>query len=137
MLIFFIESGPMYYQERIASLHEKAVVTIDGKPQNQAGIKGLETYYQLQPPRRRRAEHHSAIMYRLSKNGQLLDTFRPNINLRSNRKIKFKTMHTNMQKFLKSPMSRGIKIGNRIPQAIQRSVTKVKFKNELKRFQNL
>ena len=77
-------------------------------------------------------EHHSAIMYRLSKKGQLLDNFRPNINLRSNRKIKFKIRRRNMQKFLKSPMSRGIKIWNRIPQAIQRSVTKVKFKNDLK-----
>ena len=131
---FLIESGPIYYQERLKSLHEKAVVTIEGRLQNRIGINGLELYYRLQSPRRRRMEHHSAIMYRLSKKGQLLDNFRPNINLRSNRKIKFKIRRRNMQKFLKSPMSRGIKIWNRIPQAIQRSVTKVKFKNDLKRF---
>ena len=59
----------------------------------------------------RRAEHHSAIMYRLSKKGQLLDNIRPKINLRSNRKIKFKNPGKNMQKFLKSPMSRGIQSG--------------------------
>ena len=76
-------------------------------------------------------------MYRLSKNGQLLDTFRPKINLGSRGKIKFRIPHRNMQKFLKSPMSRGIRLWNRIPQAIQRSTIKVKFKLALKQFDDL
>ena len=97
----------------------------------------LEMYHRLQPPRRRRAEHHSAIMYRLSKNGQLLDTYRPNINLRSRKKIKFKHHRRNMEKFLKSPLIRGIKLWDRIPLAIQRSVTKVKFKNNSRLFTDL
>ena len=127
----------LYYQERITSLHEKAVLTIDGKANNKNNIRGLETIYRLQHPRRRRAEHHSAIMYRLSKNGQLLDTFRPKIHLRSRGKIKFRNLHRNMQKLLKSPLSRGINLWNKIPQAIQKSTTKVKFKIALKQIDNL
>ena len=76
-------------------------------------------------------------MYRLSRGRQILDTYRPNINLRSRKKIKFKQRQRNMEKFLKSPLSRGIKLWDRIPLAIQRSVTKVKFKNNLRLFPDL
>ena len=84
---FLIDSGPLYYQTRLLTLHEKAVMIIDCNVHKHSNIIGLERYYRLQPPRRRRAEHHSAIMYKLSKNGQLLDTYRPNINLRSRKKV--------------------------------------------------
>ena len=134
---FLIDSGPVYYQNRILSLHEKAVRIIDCNTHKQTNMTDLEVCYRLQSPQRRRIEHHAAIMYRLSKNGQLLDIFRPKINLRSRRNVKFNYPHRNMQKFLKSPLSRGIKIWDRIPQAIQRSVTKVKFKIELKLLQIL
>ena len=58
-------------------------------------------------------------------------------NLRSRKKVKFKHLLRNMQRLLKSPLSRGIKIWDRIPQAIQRSLTKVKFKIALKYVVNL
>ena len=56
----------------------------------------------------------------------------PEIHLRSRKKVKFKYPFWNMQKLLKSPLSRGIKILEQIPQAIKRSLTKVKFKRALK-----
>ena len=44
------------------------------------------------------------------RNGRLLDTLRPKIHLRSRKKVKFKYPFRNMQKFLRSPLSRGITI---------------------------
>ena len=134
---FLIDSGPKYFRDRLTNLHEKAVMIIDCNAHKHAGMMDLEFMYKLQPPRRRRTEHHAAIMYRLSRNGRLLDTLRPKIHLRSRKKVKFKYPLRNMKKFLKSPLSRGITIWDRIPQAIQRSLTKVKFKQELKLVYNL
>ena len=129
---FLVDSGPTYYRERLMTLHEKAVSIIDCNSHKRATIIELEKCYNLQPPRRRQVEHHSSIMYRLSRNRQTLDSYRPNINLRSRKKVKFKYRQRNMEKFLKSPLSRGIKLWDRIPLAIQRSVTKVKFKNQIR-----
>ena len=97
---------------RISTLHEKAVMIIDCNTHKNSNIMYLEMCYRLQPPRRRRAEHHSAIMYRLGKNGQLLDTYRPKVNVHSRRKIKLKHRRRNVEKFLKSPLSHGIKLWN-------------------------
>ena len=71
-------------------------------------------------------------MYRLSRGRQTLDTYRPDINLRSRKKVQFKYRQRNMEHFFKSPLSRGIKLWDRIPLAIQRSVTKVKFKTQIR-----
>ena len=71
-------------------------MSVEGNTHKQANMIDLEVYYRSQPPLRRRVEHHAAIMYRLSKNGHLLDTFRPKIDLRSHRKVKFKHPHRNM-----------------------------------------
>ena len=129
---FLIDSGPVYYRDRLSTLHEKAVSIIDCNLHKRTNIMDLEGYYNLKPPRRRRVEHHLAIMYRLSRGRQTLDTYRPDINLRSRKKVKFKYRQRNMEHFLKSPLSRGIKLWDRIPLAIQRSVTKVKFKTQIR-----
>ena len=80
----------------------------------------MESIYRLMFPHRRHKKHHV-----LSKIGKLLDNYRPNINLCSNKQVKFKDRRGNMQKFLKSPKSHGIKIWDRIPQEIQQATTKV------------
>ena len=36
------------------------------------------------------------------------------------------------EKYLKSPLSRGITMWDRIPESVQRSTTKVKFKRDIK-----
>ena len=46
----------------------------------------------------------------------------------SRKKVKFKNIMRKQEKILKSPMYRGIKLWDMIPEDIQRSLTKVKFK---------
>ena len=69
----------------------------------------------------------------MSKQGDTLANYRPPIRLRNRNKIKFKSSKRNLEGILKSPLYRGIKLCDRIPENIQRSVTKVKFKRELKK----
>ena len=63
-------------------------------------VTNKEDSYKLQPPRSRCIEQHASIMYMLSKREQLPDSYRPNINVRSNKKLKFRTLKGNMQMFL-------------------------------------
>ena len=46
--------------------------------------------------------------------------------------VKFKTYHRVHEKYLKSPISQGVIMWDRIPESVQRSTTKVKFKRDLK-----
>ena len=129
---FLIDSGSSYFTKRIENLHEKALRLIDCKTHENLDRTELERLYRIDTPRRRRHEHHCAIMYRLSRRGGSLDRYRPNIRLRSRNKIKFKQHKRNLEGILKSPLYRGIKLWDRIPDSIQRSTTKVKFKHQIK-----
>ena len=129
---FLIESGTTYYINRLHNLHEKAVWLIDCNKHKDEDLSSLERRYLLESPSMRRKEHHCMIMYRLSGKGQYIDRYRPPIRLRSRKKVKFKTYKRNLSKIVKSPFYRGIKLWDMIPIEIQRSVTKVKFKRELK-----
>ena len=73
-------------------------------------------------------------MYRQSKRAGIIDFVRPPMNLRSNKKVKFKkgpkyryTMH------LKSPRVRGVKVWDMLPATVQKATTKVKFKLLIKK----
>ena len=129
---FLIDSGSAYYVKRIGNLHEKALRLIDCKMHRNMDQCELEVLYRVEPPERRRKEHHCSIMYRLSKRGGSLDIYRPEIRLRSRNKIKFKTNKRNLEGILKSPLYRGAKLWDRIPENVQRSTTKVKFKTHIK-----
>ena len=61
-----------------------------------------------------------------------LDEYRPTIRLRSKKKVKFKKGKRNLEKKLKSPSYLGVKLWDMIPDGIQRSITKVKFKSMIK-----
>ena len=80
---FLIESGQRIYIDRLDVLHEKAICIIDCKKNGLLDCKCLVS------PTTRRREHHCAIMYRLSRVMGYLDTYRPRINLRSRKKVKF------------------------------------------------
>ena len=71
-------------------------------------------------------------MYRLIRQGGGLDKYRPEIRLHSRNKIKFKTKKRNLEGILKSPLYRGARPWDSIPENIQRSTTKVKFKAQMK-----
>ena len=129
---FLIDSGPNYYVKKIDALHEKALQLIDCKKSKNVDLQLLETMYKLMTPSRRRKEHHCSIMYGLSVRGENIDEYRPTIRLRSRRKVKFKNHRRNLEKIKKSPFFRGLKLWDMIPDNIQRSVTKFKFKMGLR-----
>ena len=59
----------------------------------------------------------------------MLELHKPKINLRSNKKVKFKKGKLRKYElYLNSPLSRGIKIWDMLTAEMQRVTTKVKFK---------
>ena len=127
-----VESGPREKVARLQTLQDRAIRIIDNRKHRDLDSNMLATLYRLQPLEIRRAEHLSAMMYRLSKEDALLENSRPKIHLRSRNKVKFKLFHRRYEKYLKSPMSRGVVLWDRIPESVQRSTTKVKFKKALR-----
>ena len=111
---FLIESGPKMYIDRLLSLHEKAISIIDYNSHPKMKCKNLQMLYKLECPIRRRHERHVLIMYQLSKCEPILDNRRHKINLRSQRKVKFKHKNRNLERLLKSPYNRGVKIWDHI-----------------------
>ena len=128
---FLIESGPNFYQNRLNTLHEKALRIIDCNSNPNLSVDGLEYLCLLSSPVTRRHQHHCALMYRLSKQCNFLDKVRPDIHLRSRGKVKFKHKTTNLKGIDKSPFSHGKKLLDMIPENIQRALTKMKFKRDL------
>ena len=73
-------------------------------------------------------------MYRQSKRPNILDPVRPAINLRSNKKVKFKKENKYRYTiYLKSPRERGMKVWDMLPSKVQKATTKVKFKILIKK----
>ena len=64
----------------------------------------------------------------LSRDNKYVEKARPEVHLRSRNKIKFKIYKRVHEMYLKSPISRGTLMWDWIPESIQRSTTKVKFK---------
>ena len=127
-----VESGPSDKVNKLQTLQDKAVRIVENKEHKRLGTEGLYFLFRLSPLKLRRAEHLACSMYRLSKDMYRLEKGRPTVHLRSRNKIKFKTPKQNYEKYLKSPLSRGVIIWDRIPELIQRSTTKVKFKLAVK-----
>ena len=71
-------------------------------------------------------------MFRLKDNQTLIEQARPNIHPKGRNKVKFKIYERKKEKYLRSPISGGATMWDRIPEQIQRSTTKVKFKREIK-----
>ena len=71
-------------------------------------------------------------MFRLQSDPLRIEHQRPNIHLRGRNKIKFKKYNRQNEKYLRSIFHRGVTMWDRIPEQIQRSTTKVKFKCEIK-----
>ena len=127
-----VESGPSDKVDRLQVLQEKAVKIIDNKEHPEMDIPILSNYYRIAPLKERRAEHLCVLMLRRSKDEMYLDNSRPEIHLRNRNKIKFNTFKRIHEKYLRSPISRGITMWDRIPESVQKSTTKVKFKRDLK-----
>ena len=127
-----VECGPVQQVNKLQTLQDKAVRIIDNREHRHLGADGLHLLFRLNLLKLRRAEHLACSMYRLSKDIFRLEHGRPSVHLRSRNKIKFKIPKRNYEKYLKSPLSRGVVLWDRIPELIQRSTTKVKFKTAIK-----
>ena len=127
-----VESGPASGVARLQTLQDRALRIIDNRKHRALDAEMLANLYRISSLKLRRAEHLGLIMYRLSTEDCYIERGRPMVNLRSNNKIKFVSHNRQYEKYLKSPLSRGITLWDRIPEAIQKSTTKVKFKTGIK-----
>ena len=112
-------------------LQKRAVHTIDYKTHHGMTYAQLLDLYGLMSLAERRRKHQLCLMYRLSHNLDYIDRRRPDINLRSNQKVKFKLKHTRLSKISNSPYHRAVRLWDRLSLETQRSTTKVKFKKAL------
>ena len=118
-----VESGLADKIDRLRVLQNNALRTIDNHENPELGTHGLSNLYRITPLKERRAEHLGLVMYRLSKDNRYIEMTRPEIHLRNRNKIKFKSHKRVYEKYLKSPISRGITMWDRILEAVQRSTT--------------
>ena len=131
---FMVESASKVKIAKLEKLQEKALKCIENMCQKRVDVDLPYGKYGIQPLCLRYREHISCFMYRQSKRAGIIDFVRPPINLRSNKKVKFKkgakyryTMH------LKSPRVRGVKVWDMLPATVQKATTKVKFKLLIKK----
>ena len=130
---FMIESTCPTVHNRLINLQEKALKYIDNEEHRNMRYDDLCTLYGIQPLKLRWREHILCLMYRQSKKKGKLDIKRTHINLRSNKKVKFKKIPMrNYEIFLRSPLYRCSKIWEMLKPEIQRATTKVKFKNYIR-----
>ena len=127
-----IDSGPSGGVDRLQKLQDRSIKIIDNRRHPTLDVDVLANLYRITPLKLRRAEHLGLIMHRLSRDDRYIERSRPNINLRSNNKIKFVHYKRQYEKYLKSPLSRGIAQWDRIPESVQKATTKVKFKGGIK-----
>ena len=119
---------------KLEKLQEKALKCIENTCQKRVYVDLLYGKYGIQPLCLRYREHISCFMYRQSKRAGIIDFVRPPMNLRINKKVRFKKgtkyryiMH------LKSPRVRGVKVWDMLPATVQKATTKVKFKLLIKK----
>ena len=130
---FMVESARKPKIDKLEKLQEKGIRYVDNDIHYTADIETLYRTYNIQKLFMRYKEHLSCIMYRYSKLSDKLEYKRPSINLRSNKKVKFKKLRKRKyEQYLKSPLVRGVKVWEMLPVAVQKATTKVKFKSYMK-----
>ena len=108
-------------------LQERAVRQIHFGNKNLT-LHVIEDMYNIVPLQERRKRHHLLLMYRLSSTETYLEPRRPEVNLRSRRKVKFATRATKLTIVTKSHFYRGMSLWDRLAITVQRATTKVRFK---------
>ena len=119
-----VKNGPQNDITRLERLHE----ITDNNCHPEATVNDPMTLYKISPIGDRQDEHLCSFMYRLSKDHTLLCHERPVIHLRGRNKIKFRTNKRTYEKYLKSPLSRGVTLWDCLSEDVQKSTTKFKFK---------
>ena len=128
---FLVDSCNKKTTDQLDRIQKRAVKIIDQARHKNSTYAELLEIYGIEDLVMRRKKHHLAVMYRQSHVNSNLDTRRPEADLRSNLKIRFKNKVTQLTKVQRSPYYRGITLWDRLPVAVQRATTKVKFKRDL------
>ena len=128
---FLVDSCNKNKTEQLARIQKRAVKIIDQARHKDLSYNELFNLYNIEDLGMRRKKHHLSVMFRQSRDKDNLESYRPDIDLRSNSKVRFKSKITKLTKVQKSPYYRGITLWDRLPVAVQRATTKVKFKRDL------
>ena len=130
---FLVDSCNKQRTAKLLNIQKRAVKIIDQARHKDSTYKELLALYNIEDLENRRKKHHLSVMYRQARNINNLDLRRPDTNLRSNLKIKFRNKVTQLTKVQKSPYYRGVTLWDMLPLDVQRATTKVKFKQGLSR----
>ena len=131
---FLVDSCNKNKTDQLARIQKRAVKIIDRARHKDLSYNELLNMYDIEDLGVRRKKHHLSVMFRQSHDTNNLDSYRPETNLRSNLKIRFKNKITKLTKVQRSPYYRGITLWDRLPVAVQKATTKVKFKCDLSRY---
>ena len=131
---FLIDGCTKGTTDKLDRIQKRAVKIIDQARHQDISYNDLLRLYDIESLVTRRKKHHLSVMYRHSQDCSNLENYRPDITLRSNLKVRFKSRFTPLTKVQKSPYNRGVSPWDRLPVAVQRATTKVKFKLGLKGF---
>ena len=123
-----IKNRPQGGIKRLEKLHDMAIKIIDNKQHPRSTIANLRVIYNIPQIDLRQDEHMCSLMYRLSRNADLIQHRRPRVHLRNRGKIKFKSYRRTYEKYLKSPLAYGISLWDRLPEGVQKSTMKFKFR---------
>ena len=129
---FLVDSGNLYKKDKFNSIQKRCLRIFDNGQSCGATSDELMRPYRHIELVNRRSQHLLALMYRHAQTESNLDNYRSEINLRNNRKVKFKIPKNSLTKVKKSPFYQGVKLWNKIGRDVQRATTKVKFKTMLK-----
>ena len=131
---FLIDSCTKNKTSKLDRIQKRAVKIIDQAKHKDSTYNELLGIYGIEDLVKRRKKHHLSVMYRQARIHTNIDIYRPETDLRSNLKVKFRSKVTKLTKVQKSPYYRGITLWDRLPVDVQRATTKVKFKRELIRY---
>ena len=111
---FLVDNSSAYNIKRLNSIQRRGLKVIDQHQHRNADTDELMNIYGYIQLEKRSELHICSIMFRLSKRGENIDNYKPNIRLRNRNKIKFKVSFTSLTKVLKSPFYRGVKMWDRL-----------------------
>ena len=104
---FLVDSENLYNIDKFNSIQKRRLRIIYNGLSHGATIDELMGQYGHTELVDRRSQHLLSLMYRHAQTESNLDNYRSEINLRNNRKIKFKITKTSLTKVNKSPFLPG------------------------------
>ena len=125
-----IDSGLQCKIEKLEKIQDRILRTFEyvydmDKREN---IEILKARYSIENLETRRKRNLLKVMFNESHNVENIDSYRPNLTLRSRDKIKLKTKFTRITKIQKSPFYRGVSLWDSLPKELQQEQSRMMFK---------